>query len=351
MKGMQLAGEKGFSVYEQLWTRPSLTVIAFDARPDQGLVQPDHRSRRPRACRCARSRTWTAGAAGRRWSRSSRRSRPTGRRSRPRPSAHAVVDDRPGGPGLRGGPPRAEGRLRQGDGHDRRRRLDRLRRALRASCSAARPASSWASRTRSATRTPRTRACTSATGSSRMRSAVHLYDELSRVSAAKQAAAEEAVGWAARAGCGRRERRTSGSRRGVCTASAPRAASGSRPGARPAPGSPAPGSCPTPRGTRGGSRPPPRAGARAGAPSARRRCEARRRERRREDPGMRGDPQVRHERWPGEAEKIAAGRRLLQEPARGLVDGARRVRRVEQHVDVAGDAHGSAARSARSRTA
>jgi acetylornithine deacetylase/succinyl-diaminopimelate desuccinylase-like protein len=36
MKGMKLAGEKGYSVYEQLWTRPSLTVIAFDARPVKG---------------------------------------------------------------------------------------------------------------------------------------------------------------------------------------------------------------------------------------------------------------------------------------------------------------------------
>jgi acetylornithine deacetylase/succinyl-diaminopimelate desuccinylase-like protein len=36
MKGMKLAGEKGYSVYEQLWTRPALTVIAFDARPLKG---------------------------------------------------------------------------------------------------------------------------------------------------------------------------------------------------------------------------------------------------------------------------------------------------------------------------
>ncbi len=35
-KGTKLAGEKGYSVYEQLWTRPSLTVIAFDARPLKG---------------------------------------------------------------------------------------------------------------------------------------------------------------------------------------------------------------------------------------------------------------------------------------------------------------------------
>jgi acetylornithine deacetylase/succinyl-diaminopimelate desuccinylase-like protein len=36
MKGMKLAGERGYSVYEQLWTRPSLTVIAFEARPLKG---------------------------------------------------------------------------------------------------------------------------------------------------------------------------------------------------------------------------------------------------------------------------------------------------------------------------
>jgi acetylornithine deacetylase/succinyl-diaminopimelate desuccinylase-like protein len=35
-KGAKLAGEKGYSVYEQLWTRPALTVIAFDARPLKG---------------------------------------------------------------------------------------------------------------------------------------------------------------------------------------------------------------------------------------------------------------------------------------------------------------------------
>jgi acetylornithine deacetylase/succinyl-diaminopimelate desuccinylase-like protein len=36
MKGMKLAGEKGYSVYEKLWTRPSLTVIAFEARQFKG---------------------------------------------------------------------------------------------------------------------------------------------------------------------------------------------------------------------------------------------------------------------------------------------------------------------------
>ncbi len=36
MPGMKLSGEKGYSVYEKLWTRPSLTIIAFEARQFQG---------------------------------------------------------------------------------------------------------------------------------------------------------------------------------------------------------------------------------------------------------------------------------------------------------------------------
>jgi acetylornithine deacetylase/succinyl-diaminopimelate desuccinylase-like protein len=36
LKGMSLAGEKGYSVYEKTWTRPSLTVIAFEAHQFQG---------------------------------------------------------------------------------------------------------------------------------------------------------------------------------------------------------------------------------------------------------------------------------------------------------------------------
>jgi acetylornithine deacetylase/succinyl-diaminopimelate desuccinylase-like protein len=33
LKGVELAGERGYSVYERLWTRPSLTVIAFESQP------------------------------------------------------------------------------------------------------------------------------------------------------------------------------------------------------------------------------------------------------------------------------------------------------------------------------
>ena len=36
LKGIGLAGEKAYSVYERIWTRPSLTVIAMESHPIQG---------------------------------------------------------------------------------------------------------------------------------------------------------------------------------------------------------------------------------------------------------------------------------------------------------------------------
>jgi acetylornithine deacetylase/succinyl-diaminopimelate desuccinylase-like protein len=36
LEDVELAGEKGYSVYEQLWTRPSLTVIAMESHPILG---------------------------------------------------------------------------------------------------------------------------------------------------------------------------------------------------------------------------------------------------------------------------------------------------------------------------
>ena len=36
VEGVKLGGEKGYSVYERIWTRPSLTVIAMESHPIQG---------------------------------------------------------------------------------------------------------------------------------------------------------------------------------------------------------------------------------------------------------------------------------------------------------------------------
>lgn len=36
LRGVRFSGEKGFSVYERIWTRPSLTVIAFESHPILG---------------------------------------------------------------------------------------------------------------------------------------------------------------------------------------------------------------------------------------------------------------------------------------------------------------------------
>jgi acetylornithine deacetylase/succinyl-diaminopimelate desuccinylase-like protein len=36
LPGVRLAGERGYSVYERLWTRPSLSVVAIEAQPIEG---------------------------------------------------------------------------------------------------------------------------------------------------------------------------------------------------------------------------------------------------------------------------------------------------------------------------
>jgi len=58
LPGTRLERERGVSVYEQVWTRPSLTVIAIEAHPIHGSRT---RSSTPpaRGCRCGRCRTWT----------------------------------------------------------------------------------------------------------------------------------------------------------------------------------------------------------------------------------------------------------------------------------------------------
>ena len=131
LPGVRLGGETRFSVYERLWTRPALTVIALEARPFLGSSN--------QVIEAARARLSLRTVPG-------MDARETGRllarRLTTRPPRGARVTAR-----LTGTAPSASSAPSHG-------------------CWAACPASSWACRTRRPTRTPRTRACISATGSS-----------------------------------------------------------------------------------------------------------------------------------------------------------------------------------------
>jgi len=129
LPGVRLGGEKRFSVYERLWTRPALTVIALEARPFLGssnqIIGPGaavaaHRARDgpARGGETSREETQRASAARR-------------ARERARDGRDPLVDDGPRGAGLRCRAARAQGRLRSGGGHDGLRRDHRLRRPLR----------------------------------------------------------------------------------------------------------------------------------------------------------------------------------------------------------------------------
>ena len=48
LPGVKVAGERGLSVYEQLWARPSLTLIALEASPIQGTTNQIVESARAR---------------------------------------------------------------------------------------------------------------------------------------------------------------------------------------------------------------------------------------------------------------------------------------------------------------
>ena len=100
VKGLELWGEKGYSVYEQLWTRPSLTVIAMESHPIQGSSNQIVDSARARLS--LRTVPEHGRGEGRQAARQEahRRTRPTGPRSRRRSTAA-----RPGGPRTRRGPP------------------------------------------------------------------------------------------------------------------------------------------------------------------------------------------------------------------------------------------------------
>ena len=131
-KGVKLAGEKGYSVYERLWTRPSLTVIAIESHPIQGSSNQIVDSARARLS--LRTVPNIDGKKAGALLVKKLTKKPALRRAGERAHGHrhhALVDDRPRRARLRGRAARAEGRLRQGDRHDRRRRLHRLRAAVR----------------------------------------------------------------------------------------------------------------------------------------------------------------------------------------------------------------------------
>ena len=131
LPGTKLVRERGYSVYEQVWTRPSLTVIALEAHPLAGAANQILDVARVRGSRCARCRRGHTARRARPWCASSRPIRRRARRSR-----RASSGSRPGG---RRSPraPRSRrlcvrsGRAMVGSRRCRRRRLDRLREALR----------------------------------------------------------------------------------------------------------------------------------------------------------------------------------------------------------------------------
>ena len=133
LPGVQLWGEKKFSLLERMWTRPALTVIALEARPFLGSSNQIIEAARARlslrtvpgmdareAGRLIVKKLTTQAALRRQGDRQGQRD-------------HAVVDHRSRGPRLRGGAARARVGLRQGHRHGRGRRHHRVRPALRRS--------------------------------------------------------------------------------------------------------------------------------------------------------------------------------------------------------------------------
>ena len=140
LPGTRLERERGASVYEQLWTRPSLTVIAIEAHPLHGAANQILDSARARIS----MRTVPNMDPGR----SGRAADP---QAHAKPPAGAHVEARitrttpwwtsdPDGAGRRGGAAGARARLRQEARAHRLRRVDRLRQAVRRRARRALPA-------------------------------------------------------------------------------------------------------------------------------------------------------------------------------------------------------------------
>ena len=140
LPGTRLERERGASVYEQLWTRPSLTVIAIEAHPLHGAANQVLDSARARiSLRTVPNMDARAvGAAADPQAGREAAGRSQGRGAHH--AHHALVDERPDRAGRRGGARRARARLRQEARAHRLRRLDRLRQAVRRRARRALPA-------------------------------------------------------------------------------------------------------------------------------------------------------------------------------------------------------------------
>ena len=165
LAGVPLSGERGRSVYEQIWRRPVARRDGArgDAAPE--AREPDRRRGAGAGRHAARPRTWTRSSATRRSSRTSRRIRRWGVQRRPIEAEGASPGwlTEPVGPAFDAARRALHAGFGRDAGRDRLRRLDPVRRPLRRG---ARRRARAAHRSRGparATRTARTRACISAT--------------------------------------------------------------------------------------------------------------------------------------------------------------------------------------------
>ena len=131
LPGTRSSASSGASVYEQLWTRPSLTVIAIEAHPLHGAANQILDSARARLS-LRTVPNMDPGASGRQLIRKLVDEAAGRREGRGAHHAHdAVVDERPDRAGGRGGAARARARLRPQARADRIGSVDRLRQAVR----------------------------------------------------------------------------------------------------------------------------------------------------------------------------------------------------------------------------
>ena len=121
LKGVRLAGERGYSVYERIWTRPSLTVIAFESHPDPRVLEPDRRLRPRPDLHADGSEHGLARGGGVAGAQADEEAAVRSARRGAGRAQHAVVEDGSGRSGLRRGAARAQGRLRKGRRDDGRR--------------------------------------------------------------------------------------------------------------------------------------------------------------------------------------------------------------------------------------